>query len=181
MEPRLYSDRLTVCVYTYMDSSADCRRHHRYVLCGWRLQGCSLLDGVHIDATWQIRLNRPCAAAMRPYVKILWPLLISALWAVCLHVVIMQSVYFEKKINYIRRETCNNVPCRLRYWNGYATENDRTARYRIRLSSNSGGSMADYRLKHSLIANVASDSPVQTSHCQAPVHSNCKCADYSDQ
>jgi len=22
--------------------------------------------GVHIDATWRIRLNRPCAAAMRP-------------------------------------------------------------------------------------------------------------------
>jgi len=29
---------------------------------------------VHISATWQIRLNRPCAAAMRPYVKLLWPL-----------------------------------------------------------------------------------------------------------
>jgi len=26
---------------------------------------------VHIDATWRIRLNRPCAAAMRPYVKLL--------------------------------------------------------------------------------------------------------------
>jgi len=31
---------------------------------------------VHIGATWQIRLNRPCAAAMRPYVKLLWPLVI---------------------------------------------------------------------------------------------------------
>jgi len=27
--------------------------------------------GVHIDATWPMRLNRPCAAAMRPYVKLL--------------------------------------------------------------------------------------------------------------
>ena len=27
--------------------------------------------GVYIDATWRIRLNRPCAAAMRPYVKVL--------------------------------------------------------------------------------------------------------------
>jgi len=26
---------------------------------------------VHIGATWRIRLNRPCAAAMRPYVKLL--------------------------------------------------------------------------------------------------------------
>jgi len=25
----------------------------------------------HIDATWQIRLKYPCAAAMRPYVKLL--------------------------------------------------------------------------------------------------------------
>jgi len=27
--------------------------------------------GVHIGATWRIRLNRPGAAAMRPYVKLL--------------------------------------------------------------------------------------------------------------
>jgi len=27
--------------------------------------------GVHIVATWRIRLNRPCAAAMRPYIKLL--------------------------------------------------------------------------------------------------------------
>jgi len=30
--------------------------------------------GVHIGAIWRIRLNRPCAAAMRPYVKLLRPL-----------------------------------------------------------------------------------------------------------
>jgi len=29
---------------------------------------------VHIGGTWRIRLNRPCAVAMRPYVKLLWPL-----------------------------------------------------------------------------------------------------------
>ena len=34
-------------------------------------QGNHVLDGVHIDATWRIRLDRPCAAAMRPYVKLL--------------------------------------------------------------------------------------------------------------
>jgi len=27
--------------------------------------------GVHIGATWRIRLNRSCAAAMRPHVKLL--------------------------------------------------------------------------------------------------------------
>jgi len=31
----------------------------------------SVLDGMLIGATWRIRLNRPCAAAMRPYVKLL--------------------------------------------------------------------------------------------------------------
>jgi len=31
---------------------------------------------VHIGATWRIRLNRPCAAVMRRYVKLLWPLVI---------------------------------------------------------------------------------------------------------
>jgi len=30
--------------------------------------GCR--QGVHISATWRIRLNRPCAAAMRPYVRL---------------------------------------------------------------------------------------------------------------
>jgi len=31
---------------------------------------------MHIGATRRIRRNRPCAAAMRPYVKLLWPLVI---------------------------------------------------------------------------------------------------------
>ena len=29
-----------------------------------------VLDGVHIGAAWRIRLNRPCAAAMRPFCQI---------------------------------------------------------------------------------------------------------------
>jgi len=29
-----------------------------------------VLDGVHIGATWWTRLNRPCAAAMRPHIKL---------------------------------------------------------------------------------------------------------------
>jgi len=34
-----------------------------------------VIYGVHIGAIWrwQIWLNHPCAAAMRPYVKLLWP------------------------------------------------------------------------------------------------------------
>jgi len=30
------------------------------------------LDGMHVGAIWQIRLNRPCATAMRSYVKLRW-------------------------------------------------------------------------------------------------------------
>jgi len=29
------------------------------------------IDAVHIGATWRIRVNRPYAAGMRPYVKLL--------------------------------------------------------------------------------------------------------------
>jgi len=32
---------------------------------------CSVLGGVRIEATWRIRLNRLCSAAMPPYVKLL--------------------------------------------------------------------------------------------------------------
>jgi len=35
--------------------------------------GC-ILDGVHIGGSRRIPLNRPCAAAMRPYVRLLRPL-----------------------------------------------------------------------------------------------------------
>jgi len=33
-----------------------------------------VLGEVHTDATWRIPLNCPCVAAMRPVVKLLWPL-----------------------------------------------------------------------------------------------------------
>ena len=46
---------------------------------------CLAIYGVHIGATWQIRLNRPCAAAMRPYVKLLWPLVVVVFHWVLYH------------------------------------------------------------------------------------------------
>jgi len=33
----------------------------------------NVLNGAHIGATWPIRLSRPHATAMRPYVKLLLP------------------------------------------------------------------------------------------------------------
>jgi len=38
-----------------------------------------LLYGLYIGTTWWIRLNRLCASAMRPYVKLLWPHVIISL------------------------------------------------------------------------------------------------------
>jgi len=38
-----------------------------------RWRQCAHMGG-HIDPTWQIRLNRPSAAAMRSYVTLFWPL-----------------------------------------------------------------------------------------------------------
>jgi len=37
-----------------------------------RTGAVQMLMAVYIGTTWQIRLNHPCAAAMRPYVKLLW-------------------------------------------------------------------------------------------------------------
>jgi len=42
-----------------------------FVFARWRQ--CAHIEG-HIVATWRIRLNLPSAAAMRSYVKLLWPL-----------------------------------------------------------------------------------------------------------
>jgi len=39
----------------------------------WRQRA---LMGGHVGATWQLQLNRPSVAAMRPYVRLLWPLLL---------------------------------------------------------------------------------------------------------
>jgi len=47
------------------------------VFARWRQ--CALHWG-HIDTTWRIRLNRSSAAVMRPYVKLLWPLVSSTPW-----------------------------------------------------------------------------------------------------
>jgi len=52
--------------------------------------------GVNIGATWRIRWKRPCAAAMRPYVKLLWPLVIfSSTWVRCVALYIVWEVSQE--------------------------------------------------------------------------------------
>jgi len=54
--------------------AALCNRAGHYIFVGlWTWVGLRnrVLDGVHIGATWRIRLNRPCAAAMRPFCQII--------------------------------------------------------------------------------------------------------------
>jgi len=51
--------------------------------------------GVHIGATWRIRLNHPCAAAMRPYVKLLSPLVVVVVVVVVVIKTKLTSVYLS--------------------------------------------------------------------------------------
>jgi len=67
----MYRDLLPWAVQKGLNRSR-CRLRYAYGL-GWA-QGSIVLDGVHIGATRRTRLNRLCAAAMRPFVKLLWPL-----------------------------------------------------------------------------------------------------------
>jgi len=53
------------------------------VLARWHQ--CDFIGG-HICATWRIRLNHPSAVVMRPYVKLLWPLVYSILLTHCIFV-----------------------------------------------------------------------------------------------
>jgi len=58
-------------------------RHCRYPATKGRYHGNHFYlstYGVYIGATWRIQLNRPCAAAMRAYIKLLWPLVTIAIF-----------------------------------------------------------------------------------------------------
>jgi len=62
-------------------SSVVFARWHQCALIGW-----------HIGATWRIRLNRPSAAAMRPYVKLLWPLVLFCVTSI---MIVITAVLLE--------------------------------------------------------------------------------------
>jgi len=53
------------------------RKHKFNRICQVAPQMCP--HGGHIGATWQIRLNCPSVAAMQPYIKLLWSLVINLL------------------------------------------------------------------------------------------------------
>ena len=58
--------------------------------------GCTRWD--QIGATWQIRLNRPCAAAMQPYIKLLWPVLLLLYHSAWNRIWVFLQ-YFAKSVN----------------------------------------------------------------------------------
>ena len=60
----------------------------------------------HIDATWRIRLNRPSAAAMRPYVKLLWPLVIIRPHRSTTYV---DAAYYYRPSVVVCRSVCRSV------------------------------------------------------------------------
>ena len=53
-----------------------------------------------IGATWRIRLNRPSVAAMRPYLRLLWPFLLLLLLIFPQHSVITKSVLVVHGVNW---------------------------------------------------------------------------------
>jgi len=63
------------------------------VFARWRQ--CAIPCG-HIGPTWRIRLNRPSAAAMRSYVKLLWPLVIIIIRPHCSTTYRLAAVYGPK-------------------------------------------------------------------------------------
>jgi len=63
-------------VVMYSDTAVSCAKMAEPIdmLFGlWTRVGAGkhVLGGVHIGATWRIQLNRPCAAAMRLFVRLL--------------------------------------------------------------------------------------------------------------
>jgi len=65
--PRTCSD-----MYSSRHTESDSAGQNHYVVdADW-----DVLDGVQMGATWRIRLNRPCAAAMGSYVRLVSPVYI---------------------------------------------------------------------------------------------------------
>jgi len=60
------SQQPTKCRYCRYPATKGCCCGNHFCLC--------IYIWVYIGVIWQIWLNCPCAAAMRPYVKLLWPL-----------------------------------------------------------------------------------------------------------
>ena len=71
----VWSDGLSVC-----DSSEPCKNGWTDPDAVWDLDSGgpkkALLGGVHTGATWWIPLNRSCAVAIQPVVRLLWPLVL---------------------------------------------------------------------------------------------------------
>ena len=59
--------------------------------------------GHHFLAFWRIRLNRPYVAAMRPYVKLLWPFVIIIILFFCYYYYFILFLFFSPSSVYVPR------------------------------------------------------------------------------
>jgi len=64
-----------------------------------------VLDGMRSSETWQIQQNRPRAAAMRPFVKLLWPLVVD-----CVAVSVSIAVVFTVTAQFLGDRLKNSSP-----------------------------------------------------------------------
>jgi len=69
-----------------------------------------VLDGVHIGASWRIRLNRPCAAAIRPFVKIFWSLVIPGYFINHCELQTVNCGYLDKPTTWVTQEVTTAMP-----------------------------------------------------------------------
>jgi len=78
--PRIFAHNVQICAKfcckNFDDVCQVFRIAYYIIILGGVFSWTRCIYRVHIGATWRTRLNRPCAAAMRPYVKLLWPLVI---------------------------------------------------------------------------------------------------------
>jgi len=77
-----HRDTLQSSVQKWWHSAVSCAKMAELIgmpsgLWTWMGPRMHVLGGLHTGATWQIPLNRPCAVAMQPVVKLLWSLVFS--------------------------------------------------------------------------------------------------------
>jgi len=82
-------------------------RHSRFRGSNWDVAMTTIFGFLYmkctlIGATWGIRMIRPCTSAMRPYVKLLWPLVMAAhsnRQAIIFYHVILSFFFFPRLIS----------------------------------------------------------------------------------
>ena len=85
-----FAHSVVVCMFVCWKQRLSLLNRSRWCSADSRGPKNHILDGVHIGATWRIRPNDPCAAAMPPSDKLLWP---RVYICCCLHAVTGYLIY----------------------------------------------------------------------------------------